>query len=278
MIRWKKYNGALIPDEPPHRSPTAEDLAAARKMGGYRFISYTTDFDCPYETPWWYVIKDDPVILENIPSSNTRYKIKKGLRFVSVRQIDPLEYGDAMYECYERAQSRYKAHEGHVSKEDFLRGLQEEGAEYYAAFFTENGRLVAYVKNVLFPQCVNMSVIKYDPEYLKYQVSAALTYTVLQDYLNSGRCKYVLDGQRAIRHKTNIQEYLEQYFGFRKAYCRLNLIYSPLMKVAVTVLYPFRKVLEKMAGEQILLNNIVSVLKMEEIAKQCRKLSKDHPH
>ena len=73
MIRWKKYNGALIPDEPPHCSPTAEDLAAARKMGGYRFISYTTDFDCPYETPWWYVIKDDPVILENIPSSNTRY-------------------------------------------------------------------------------------------------------------------------------------------------------------------------------------------------------------
>ena len=150
--------------------------------------------------------------------------------------------------------------------------MEKDSSEYYGAFFIETGELVAYVKNDITTDCVEMSVIKYDPEYLKYQISAAVTYQVLHDYLNQGRCKYVLDGQRAIRHKTNIQEYLEHYFGFRKAHCRLHIVYSPPMWVAVKVLYPFRKVIEKKAGNHVLLNNVAAVLKMEEIRRQCRKM------
>lgn len=272
MIQWRLYNGALVPKEPPHIAPTAEDLANAKAMGGYRFISYATDFDCGVETPWWYVIKDEPIVLEEIPSAKIRYCIKKGLRHVTIERIDPKEHGEAMYQCYEKAQTRYKVHDGHTTKEAFLRGLETDPAEYYGVFFTETGLMVAYSRNEVQGDFVSMSVIKYDPDYLKYNVSAALTYTLLCEYLNTGRCKYISDGQRSVRHKSNIQDYLERTFAFRKAYSCLNLCYSPTMKLAVTLLYPFRKLINKIAGENILLNNIASVLKMEEISRQCHKI------
>ncbi len=270
MVEWRRYNGALIPQEPPHIEPSPEDVERGKKLGGYRFMTYTTDFDCKEETPWWYVIKDDPIDLQTVKSS-VRYKINKGMRYVDIRRIDHRAYGKELYCCYRKAQERYRAHEGNISEEAFVAALQQDPSEYYGAFFRENGQLVAYVKNVVQGDCVNMSVIKYDPEYLKYQISAALTYQVILDYINGGRCKYVLDGQRAIRHKTNIQEYLEDYFGFRKAYCRLQMVYSPVMKLLVTLLYPFRNVMEKLAGDRVLLNNVASVLKMEEIRRGCRR-------
>lgn len=268
MVEWRRYHGVIVSNKPPHIEPSQDDIERAKKMKGYRFISYVTDYDCEEELPWWYVIKDTPIILEDLPA-NRRYKIKKGLRYVEIRKIDCKEYSEELYSCYLKAQQRYKAHEDHSTKESFLRGLQNDRFEYYGAFFVETNQLVAYMKTIVYSDCVSLSVIKYDPEYLRYQTSAALTYSVVYDYLNVRHYRYVMDGQRAIRHKTNIQEYLEQYFGFRKAYCKLNLIYSPAMKVAVILLYPFRKLLARIAGDHVFLNNIVSVLMMEEIKRAC---------
>ena len=271
MVEWRKYNGAVVPDGAPHIEPAREDVEQAKKMGGYRFITYVTDFDCAEETPWWYVIKDTPLVVEEIPSAKKRYRINKGLKYSHVRKIDPMEYGRALYHCYVKAQERYQAHDGALSEEAFLRGLEKDTADYYGVFFKETGELVAYGKNDLYGDCVGMSVMKFHPEYLKYEISAALTYQIVHDYMCDGSCKYVMDGQRSIRHKTNIQDYLEHNFGFRKAYCRLQMIYSPKMKVVVSLLYPFRRLIEKLAGKQVFLNNVASVLKMEEIARACRK-------
>ena len=271
MIKWKKYNGAIVPDGPPHLAPTAEDIATAKAMGGYRFITYVTDFDCEEETPWWYVIKDTPLVIEEIPSAKKRYRINKGLKHVDVRKIDCSHYGKELYHCFIKAQERYEAFENTVTEEAFLCGLQQDSADYYGVFFKETGELVAYGKNDIYEDAVGMSVMKFHPDYLKYEISAALTYQIIHDYLNEGRCKYIMDGQRAIRHKTNIQDYLEHNFGFRKAYCRLRMIYSSKMKILVGVLYPFRKVVEKIAGKNVFLNNVASVLKMEEISRACNK-------
>lgn len=271
MFEWKKYNGALVSAAPPHVEPTAEDVAQAKKLGGYRFITYVTDFDCQEETPWWYVIKDTPLIIEEMPSAKKRYRINKGLKHVTVSKIDCKKYGKELYNCFLKAQERYTAHENTVTEEAFLRGIQSDKADYYGVFFKETGELVAYGKNDLYQDCVGMSVMKFHPDYMKYEISAALTYQIIHDYLNEGRCKYIMDGQRSIRHKTNIQDYLEHNFGFRKAYCRLHMVYSTKMGLVVKLLYPFRKIVEKIAGENVLLNNVASVLKMEEISRACRK-------
>ncbi len=270
MVKWKKYNGALVPDGAPHTLPTPQDVEAAKKMGGYRFITYVTDFDCAEETPWWYVIKDTPLIPEELHAKK-RYKITRGLRFADVRKIDCREYGTELYRCFIKAQERYEAFQNEVTEEAFLKGLQKDDAEYYGAFFRESGELIAYAKNVMYDDCLSLSVMKLDPDYLKYEISAALVYQIVHDYVNQGDYKYVSDGQRAIRHKTNIQDYLEHNFGFRKAYCRLHMVYSPMMKAVVTLLYPLRKWVEKLAGKRVFLNNVASVLKMEEIHRACCK-------
>lgn len=271
MVKWKRYNGAIVPDGPPHIPPTQEDIACAKAMGGYRFITYVTDFDCEEETPWWYVIKDTPLHIEEMPSAKKRYRINKGLKHSEVRKIDCRDYGKALYQCFVKAQERYAVYENTVTEEAFLQDLEKDTDEYYGVFFKETGELVAYGKNVLQEDCVSMSIMKFHPDYLKYEISAALTYEIIRSHLNDGGCKYIMDGQRAIRHKTNIQDYLEHNFGFRKAYCRLHMIYSPKMKLLVGLLYPFRKLVEKIAGENVFLNNVASVLKMEEISRECRK-------
>jgi len=40
-------------------------------------------------------------------------------------------------------------------------------------------------------------------------------------------------------HDTNIHEFLLK-FGFRRQYCRLNIVYSPMLSCVVSLAYPLR--------------------------------------
>lgn len=65
---------------------------------------------------------------------------------------------------------------------------------------------------------------------------------VVEDYNDRlGKNFYINDGARSISHETNFQDYLEKYFGFRKAYCKLHVAYNRRIKLVVKVLFPFRK-------------------------------------
>ena len=77
---------------------------------------------------------------------------------------------------------------------------------------------------------------------------------------------YICDGARSINHETAFQDYLEKYFGFRKAYCKLNVTYSPKFKCIVNLLYPFRKLLAKADGIGAV-HSLNSILRMEEICR-----------
>ena len=52
------------------------------------FARWTSEFDCGYETNWWYVIKDKEFDLSAL-KSNYRYKINKGNKNFDVRVINP---------------------------------------------------------------------------------------------------------------------------------------------------------------------------------------------
>ena len=78
---------------------------------------------------------------------------------------------------------------------------------------------------------------------------------------------YICDGERNVLHKTNFHDYLEKYFLFRRAYCRLHIQYRPIIKPFVNLLYPFRKLLKK-ADRISLIHKVNGVLFMEEIRRQ----------
>ena len=61
---WRYYNHAAIPicasHEVPDLSPL-EDRSIWNARGGAPVLArWTSDWDCGYETEWWYVIKDEP--------------------------------------------------------------------------------------------------------------------------------------------------------------------------------------------------------------------------
>lgn len=110
--------------------------------------------------------------------------------------------------------------------------------------------------------------LKTIPKYEKLQINAAIIAVALENInheLNNGF--YICDGERNILHETAFQSYLEKYFGFRKAYCRLNVDYRLIICIIINFLYPFRKIIKKFDDFSIF-NKINSILYMEEIRKK----------
>ena len=100
--------------------------------------------------------------------------------------------------------------------------------------------MIGYSQNLVIDNYCDYSTIKFNPDFLKLYSSYILFYTMNRYYLFEKGFRYVNDGARSISHETNIQSYLIDKFKFRKAYCKLNIIYSPKIKLILTLIYPFR--------------------------------------
>lgn len=230
---------------------------------------WTTEFDCGYETTWWYVIKDRPFDIMALKSKR-RYEINKGIKNFDVKVIDPTRYEEEMYSIQVAAYSAYpEKYRPKVNKNGFTDSLANWGKYVvFGAFYRETNEMVGYA---YFEQesdnYIDFKVLRTNPEYEKYSINAALVEKILS-YLSSFlECGGIIcDGARSISHETKFQDYLEKYFGFRKAYCKLHITYNPRMKWIVKMLFPFRRVLNRL-DEIGLIHQINSVLYMEELCR-----------
>lgn len=268
---WQDYSIALIPTTPPHENPKLENLNNQNLWKSKRFlVRYTTDFDCGHETNWWHLIKDDEMDISSLKKKR-RYEINSGLNNFDVKKISSKEFAEQIYLVHDAAFKNYKTSEQGITKEDFiavcLKHHSKKEVEYYGAFDKESGELAAYAINIVYEEYVNFSSMKFTPKYLTKKVSAALVFIMLVDYLNTQKKKYVSDGERSIRHITNFQDYLIKYFGFRKAYCKLNIQYRPTVNIAVKTLYPFRNIIKKVSNNISPLSDVSSLLDMEQIRR-----------
>jgi len=84
-------------------------------------------------------------------------------------------------------------------------------------------------------------------------------------YLNERNFLYVNDGSRSLSHNTNIQNYLIEKFHFRKAYCKLNILYRKDIEFLVNLLFPIRKIIYRV--DTNLFQKISVLLKHEEIRR-----------
>ena len=108
----------------------------------------------------------------------------------------------------------------------------------------KTSELVAYSQNQIFDKSCDYSRIKLNPNFLKFYPSYAIFYKMNEYYLVEKKFKYVNDGARSISHETNIQTFLEQKFKFRKAYCKLHLEYSSILKLFLNIALPFEHILD----------------------------------
>ncbi|MGN0711644.1 MAG: hypothetical protein ACI4LO_07765 [Anaerovoracaceae bacterium] len=275
---WKYYNHAMIPSVAPHEMPDMsiiEDgsIWRSREKDSPLLARWTTDFDCEYKTNWWYVIKDKPFDL-SLLKSNYRYKINKGIKNFDVREINPKEYIDELYEVFIAAfdswPSKYRPN---FTYEEAIRSFQKTSEDSsiicYGAFYRETGELCGFMQANTYGSFASLQVQRVKPMYEKYQINAALVHFFLdsnQSKLMNGNF-YILDGARSINHETNFQDYLEKYFGFRKAYCKLHIVYNPKIKWLIKLIYPIRKALLKFDNIGII-HKVNSILKMEECCQR----------
>ena len=121
-------------------------------------------------------------------------------------------------------------------------------------FEKKSQQMVGFCTVRIWESCCEYEVTGIESEYKKggYYPYYGLYQHLNQHYLEEQHFMYVSDSARTITEHSHIQGFLMDNFGFRKAYCRLEVHYNWWMKIAVTMLYPFRKIIPMRSVKAIL--------------------------
>lgn len=275
MSKWKYYNHAALPIVAPYMDPDVSEIGNGKIWdipGKPLLARWTTDFDCEHETNWWYVIKDTAFDISELKSKR-RYEINKGRKNFTVRLIEPRNYKEELFKIQVKAFAAYPAkYRPQVDKDAFFKQIDSwDKLPVFGAFFKTDDKLCGY--SLLEPEderFIRFSVQKTDPDYEGYGLNAVLVEAILMHHseflANNG---IICDGERSVSHETNFQDYLEKYFGFRKAYCVLHVVYKPILRPIVFVLYPFRNLIKKLDKIKAV-HMIVALLNMESINRSSK--------
>lgn len=239
------------------------------KLHNLLFARWIDNFDCGYETEWYHVIKDEPFDITALKAKR-RYEINKGLKNYRIQIINPKQYTLDLYKIIIAAYSSYpRKYRPKLNKTDFFTSIESWSTSdiiVLGAFDRLSSHICGFVILINHEEYISYSVHKVMPSEEKKGINAALVFGVMEYFNKSNNYKYVTDGERAIRHETQFQDYLMKYFGFRRAYCRLKIVYNPYVKAIVYLLYPFRKVIYRFNSINFL-HNIYSVLEQERIRR-----------
>ena len=273
---WKYYNHAAVPINQPYDKVNLAPIKDGSiwnltSDNGARplLVSYISDFDTSYETSYWYIIKDGPFVFEEL-SKKYQKQILKVLERCEVKRIDPVSCFEDIYAVYKAAMSSYKTPDNELSKADFHANMKQGGLEYWGAYNRLTGVLVGWMSCRNNGDWTETVTAKYHPELQSFaRPSDAIHYAILNYYLNELGQKYICSGSRNINHKTNVQDYKIKNWKFRKAYCKLHILYRPGIGFIIKSLYPFRKIL-RIFYNITLIHQVCSLLKMEEISRGCK--------
>lgn len=249
-----------------------ERFGEACAGGGIPILAkWTTDFDCRYETEWWYCIKDTPFEVTTLKGKRGN-EIKKGKKYFDVRKINPADYKADFYSIMLEMNSRWKKSiDVQLIKKGFKLSTDKRKGNIVVlgAFFRGSDELCGFVYLIERTNNVDICIIREKSNYKKFSVSSALIAGVCdfyRDRLQDGSGFYICDCIHNVNRKTAFQDYLEKYFGFRKAYCHLNLLYRKPFDTLVNILMPIRGVLCRIKSISFI-NVLNYILWMEEIGR-----------
>ena len=272
IIGWKYYNHAAVPVTAPHEEVNIVPIRNKTiwKMDGRPIMArWTSNFDCGYETSWYYVIKDSEFDIQQLKSKR-RYEIKKGEKFFDVKRVEANEY---IYEIYKVRKDFFNANGIRIEDFSVFKNRTLDWGKYiiYCAFLKDTDEVCGYARiedRESYYDFMNLTV---NPKYENKAINAAIVSGILKNINDDlAKGKYICDGSKNIFHRTNFQHYLEKYFMFRKAYCKLNVEYPTYIKVTVALLKPFKKIIKSMSDNSIRMGQLTAVLEMDRISKECK--------
>ena len=243
---WRYYNHALLPATSPHVEPDISKIKDKEfwksSIGRTVLARWTSDFDCEEEQNWWYVIKDNCFDISELKAKR-RYEINKGKKNFDVKIINPTEYIEDIVNIQEKAYEAYppkyrpKVDRSKIENEV---SVWNENVVIYGAFSVEQKELAGYAMIIKESDYANFAMLKTIPSYERQGINAAIVASILESFNEAiGSGYYICDGERSLFHETNFQDYLEKYFGFRKAYCKLHAVFKFPYSIILNILSYF---------------------------------------
>lgn len=230
-------------------------------------VRWTSDFDCERKTSWWYEILDQPFDMASLKAKR-RYVVRKGMSNFDVRVVDPREYSDEIANVAVAAVATYEGMCSVADLDAWRRKAEGWTGAVFGAFPKDGGPMAAWALVIDHGSYADFTSMKAVPGQERLGVNAALVNGVVDHYTERLEGDfYICDGERSVLHQTAFQDYLEKYFGFRKAYCTLNLRFRFPVNVIVACLRPFRKRIKRQGST--LQRQVWGVLQMNLIARGC---------
>ncbi len=245
MNGYYLYRKAWRFNSAPHQENRLKEkeYRALLRKGGI-LVRNTYGFDQKEESSFWFLIKDSFGGLDEL-SSNERNKIRNSNKKLTFKKIGFDLLKTEGYEIIKETYSDYAVSDRPMNEKvflEYLSGCQEKKFDYWGVF--DNDRLIGFCAVWLWTSdSCEYGVMGIRPEYKRNQTYPyyGLFFRMNEYYLGEKHYRYVADGARSITEHSNIQEFLIQNLRFRKAYCQLDIHYQWWMKIAVNLLYPFRK-------------------------------------
>jgi hypothetical protein len=252
---FKLYSGMVVPFGPAAADYTlsaGEASQALQALGG-RLVRTTTGFDDARGASEWYaVICRAFTAIERVSSANTRSKLRRALRNCAVERISPQQLARSGYDVYRKAFARYEGAESPISASAFEANvLASEGFDDIVHHWAVlcDGELAGYGSNYIFGATeAAYSTLKFDPDHLRKYASYALFHKMNEFYLADRGVAYVNDGFRTIRHRTELQQFLEHNFAFEKAFTGVDAHYRSPYGLLVRATFPLRRLLGRLDG------------------------------
>ena len=271
---WRRLHQTLVPLTMPHVDPELTIDQAKQLLSENRalLIRWDSEFDQRSNGEWWHVIKDSPEDLSTL-KPNVRYEIRRGLKSYDIWKCERNTILVEGYTVYRLAYERYETFEQMFSEQEFkaaINNLPKE-TEFWVAADKATGELVGFSENLIRDGACFYVSMWFTPQSLKGYASCAMFHKMNAYYLNERGCRYVSDGSRSLSHKSNIHEFLQKKFGFRKAFSKVNIVCAPSVQVLVFIAYPFRHLFKRLdvgVGAKI---NVL--LKLEGIRRACNGAS-----
>lgn len=247
----------------PHNSLklTKEQCDDLFSKGGWA-IRETYDFDKTSKTSFFALIKDQFGDLDEL-TKKVRPKVRKSLNTYEIRKAtldEMLKYGATIYY---NAFSKYKVKSHPETKETleerFRMVFENEEYDAWIIFRLEDNTPIGWAINHIFENMCEYETVKIDPAFLDSTYpSYGLFYTMNKYYLEESKLSYIMAGWKSVTHHSNIQQFLIEQFNFRKAYCKMTMHYKFPLNIAISLLFPFRRIIPIQKVKTLLLQEAFS--------------------
>jgi len=265
-IYWMRHHSALLPvyAMPTYVQFSRKEALLAIKETGTLFIRYISK-PSRDKTNWWYMVCRQYNFTKL--SSNTRSKIRRGLKRMEIKRVDPIWIAKHGYECHVNSYKRYKFATPQSRSEFQCFYSSIDPLSFFDLWVCiKDKELLGYVLCLIEKNGVFTHTIDLTPTGLQNYAAYAMIHTLLEHYVNKLELS-VCNGTRPVAHATEMQDFLRK-FDFKREYSELNIIYRPGFDVLIRLFYPFRNLFKHLSIVPAFYK-LSSFLAQEEIVREC---------